>query len=144
MTIAVNHVAVPRRPADVVVVKRRPAESAVAHVLKIGLALSAVVIAGGLALQEFSIRHLPAEGSRFVGGSGHYPRGVAAVISGAGHGSGSAVLEIGLALLVCTPIAAMAAAAVSYRKQGDRRFAVVGAFVLGVLVVSGLVGLGAL
>jgi uncharacterized membrane protein len=66
------------------------------------------------------------------------------VISGAGHGSGSAVLEIGLALLVCTPIAAMAAAAVSYRKQGDRRFAVVGAFVLGVLVVSGLVGLGAL
>jgi uncharacterized membrane protein len=54
------------------------------------------------------------------------------------------VLEVGLTLLVCTPIAAVLAAAISYRRLGDRRFALVGGVVLGVLGVSSLVGLGVL
>lgn len=118
-----------------------PVEAVVARVLKIGLALSAAVIAVGLVMQEFSIRNESARGARFTG-SGGYPHGVSAVLAGLGHGSGSAVLEIGLALLVCTPIAAVATAAAVYRRNGDRRFALVGGAVLGVLVLSGLVGLG--
>jgi uncharacterized membrane protein len=117
-------------------------ESVVARVLKVGLAVSAVVIAAGLGMQEFGIRHLPAAGKASVGASGRYPRGVAGVVSGLGHGSGSSVLEIGLALLVCTPVAAVAAAAISYRRRGEGRFALVGGIVLLVLAVSSLVGLG--
>jgi uncharacterized membrane protein len=125
-------------------VKSPAIESVVARVLKIGLAVSAVVIAVGLCMQEFGIRHLPAEGRSSVGGSAGYPRGVTGVASALGHGSGSSVIELGLALLVCTPIAAVAVAAVSYRRRGDRRFALVGGVVLSVLVISGLVGLGVL
>jgi uncharacterized membrane protein len=113
-------------------------------VLKIGLAVSAAVIAVGLVIQELGIRNLPAEGKRFVSGSGQYPRGVTGVAAGLGRGSGSAVLEVGLALLVCTPVAAVLAAAISYRRRGDNGFALVGATVLGVLAVSALVGLGVL
>lgn len=124
--------------------RRAPVESAVAGVLKVGLTLSATVIAVGLVMQELAIRHLPAGGKRFVSGPGTYPRGIAAVVSGLGHGSGSSVLEVGLALLVSTPIAGVAAAAVVSRRGGDGRLALVGAVVLGVLVVSSLVGLGVL
>jgi uncharacterized membrane protein len=119
-------------------------EATVARVLKIGLGLSAAVVAVGLVMQEFAIRHLPASGRGSVGGSGAYPRGISGVAAGLGHGSGSSVLEIGLALLVCTPIAAVLAAAISYRRLGDRRFALVGGVVLAVLGMSSLVGLGVL
>jgi len=123
-------------------VRRLPVEAVVARVLKIGLALSAAVIAVGLVMQEFAIRHESARGARFVAGPGSYPHGVSGVLAGLGHGSGSAVLEVGLALLVFTPIAAVATAALVYRRNGDGRFALVGAAVLGVLVLSSLVGLG--
>jgi len=112
--------------------------------MKAGLAVSAAVIAAGLGMQEFAIRHLPAGGRASVDGSSRYPRGAAAVASGLGHASGSSVLEVGLILLVCTPIVAVAVAAVSFRRRGDRRFALVGGIVLGVLALSSLVGVGVL
>jgi len=122
----------------------RAVESGVARALKVGLALSAGAIAVGVSMQEFAIRHLPAGGSGAVAGAGPYPRGLSGVVSGLGHGSGTSVVELGLALLVCTPVTAVAVAALSYGRRGERRLALFGGIVLLVLAVSILVGVGLL
>jgi len=119
----------------------RRVESLVATVLRIGLAASSVVIVAGLAAQELALRRLPTGGLHSIAGPGRYPNSTPAALRGLSHGPGSALLEVGLGLLVCTPAAAIITAAVVYSRRGDRRIARVASLVLGVLAVSCLVGL---
>ena len=104
----------------------------VARVLRIGLVASLVLIAAGVVIEETS----PAGRTRRTLSSGTFPHGLAAVFHGLARGSGRALVEAGLGLLVCTPIAAVAAAVIAWRRQGDWKMAGVGAAVIAVLGLS--------
>jgi uncharacterized membrane protein len=104
----------------------------VARVLRIGLVASLVLIASGVVIEETS----PAGRARTTLSSGTFPHGLAAVLHGLARGSGRALVEGGLGLLVCTPIAAVAAAVIAWRGEGDWKMAGVGAAVIGVLGLS--------
>ena len=101
----------------------------VARVLRIGLVASLVLIAAGVVIEETS----PAGRARTTLSGGTFPHGVAQVLHGLARGSGRALAEAGLLLLVCTPIAAVAAAMIAWRRQGDWKMAGVGAEVIAVL-----------
>jgi len=103
----------------------------VARILRIGLVASLVVIGAGVFIEETSTT----SHRRSLGG-GSFPHGVAAVAHGVASGSGPAVVDVGLALLVCSPIAAVFAAVIAWRRRGDVRMAAVGAAVVGVLGLS--------
>jgi uncharacterized membrane protein len=104
----------------------------VARVLRIGLVASLVLIATGVVIEETS----SAGRARTTLSSGTFPHSLAAVFHGLARGSGRALVEAGLALLVCTPIAAVAAAVIAWRHQGDWKMAGVGAAVIAVLGLS--------
>ena len=63
-------------------------------------------------------------------------RSVAGVLRGAGAGSPAAVIQLGLLLLIATPIARVALAAVAFATQRDRTYAVISLIVLAVLAAS--------
>jgi uncharacterized membrane protein len=104
----------------------------VARVLRIGLVASLVLILSGVVIEEAS----PAGRARRTLSGGTFPRGAASVVHGLAMGSGRAVVEVGLGLLVCTPIAAVAAAVTAWRREGDWGMAGVGAAVIAVLGLS--------
>jgi uncharacterized membrane protein len=104
----------------------------VARVLRIGLVASLVLIAAGVVIEETST----VGRARTTLSGGTFPRGAAQVLHGLARGSGRAVVEAGLVLLVCTPIAAVAAAVIAWRRQGDWKMAGVGAAVIAVLGLS--------
>ena len=68
--------------------------------------------------------------------AGQFPHGLAAVGRGFVHGSGPAVVDLGLVLLICAPVSAVVAAVIAWRRQGDLRMAGVGAVVVVVLGLS--------
>jgi uncharacterized membrane protein len=104
----------------------------VARILRIGLVASLALIGAGVLVEETST----ASRHRRSLGSGSFPHGLAAVAHGVASGSGPAVVDVGIALLVCTPIAAVIAAVIAWRRRGDVRMAAVGAAVVGVLGLS--------
>lgn len=104
----------------------------VARILRAGLAVSLLVVGAGVVIEETS----PAGRARRSLLSGSVPAGPVAVAHGLASGSGPAVVDLGLALVVCTPVAAVAAAVIAWRRQGDLKMAGVGAVVVAVLGLS--------
>ena len=104
----------------------------VARVLRIGSMASLVLIATGVVVEETS----PAGRARTTLLGRSFPKGPIPVLHGLTMGSGRALVEVGLGLLVCTPIAAVAAAAITSRRAGDRKLAAMGAGVIAVLALS--------
>jgi uncharacterized membrane protein len=104
----------------------------VARVLRIGLVASLVLLAAGVAIEETS----SAGRARKTLWGRSFPQGLVAVLHGVARGSGRALVEVGLVLLVCTPIAAVAAAVIFWRREGDTKMAAVGAAVIAVLGLS--------
>jgi uncharacterized membrane protein len=88
--------------------------------------------AAGVVIEETS----PAGRARKTLPGGTYPQGLHAVLHGLAGGSGRAMVEVGLGIMVCTPIAAVAAAVNVWRHEGDRKMAWVGTAVLAVLGLS--------
>ena len=104
----------------------------VARVLRIGLAASLILICGGVLIEETS----PAGRARTTLSGNGFPHGLAPILHGVTHGSGRALVDAGLGLLVSTPIAAVTAAAITWQRHGDRKMACVGAGVIAVLGLS--------
>ncbi len=104
----------------------------VARVLRIGLMASFVLIAVGVVIEETS----PVGRARKTLSGSSFPQGFTAVLHGLAEGSGRALVEVGLGLMVCTPVAAVAAAVIAWRHEGDRKMAWVGTAVLAVLGLS--------
>jgi len=104
----------------------------VARVLRIGLVVSLVLIGTGVVIEETS----SAGRARKTLAGATFPHGLTAVFHGLAQGSGRAIVDAGLVLLVCTPVMAVAAAAIAWRRQGDWKMAGVGAAVIAVLGLS--------
>ncbi|MGE5590409.1 MAG: DUF1634 domain-containing protein [Bacillota bacterium] len=105
----------------------------ISKVLRTGLYLSLAVIVLGLVLvaaappQPAELKALP----------------VPELVRGLAQGHGVAVLDLGLILLMLTPVARVIAALVSFSAEGNRRFAWISLGVLLVLTVSVLVAVTA-
>jgi uncharacterized membrane protein len=121
----------------------RKTEAAISAILRIGVALSIVVIAAGLVLSF--VRHPEYRTSSTVRQTiiqGHFvfPHSFGTLVSGLGSGQGGSLVALGLLLLLLTPIARVAVSIVAFVYQRDRTYVVLGAYVLVVLVTSFLLG----
>jgi uncharacterized membrane protein len=99
--------------------------------------LAGAVLAGALALLGLAIvfvRHefLP-DGP---------PSSLGALIRGALVGDGTSIIDLGLLVLMATPLARVAILAIGWTLEGRRRFAVVALVVLALLSLSLVLGIG--
>jgi len=123
-------------------------ENAVAAVLRLGVAVSSVIIAAGIAvdlLDARTHRSLTRQVAGIRRGVLHptgaqAPHSVASVIQGLGHGEGTAIVMLGLLLLILTPVMRVAVSVVGFAAERDRRFVLITLTVLAVLIGSFAIG----
>lgn len=123
-------------------------ERAVAVVLRTGVSLSCAVLAAGAirTLWASATRHAAARAVPSLrSGSLHQPgwstyRSVAGVLRGAVHGQGPALVMVGVLLLVATPVLRVTVSVVGFALERDRRFVIITALVLAVLLGSFAIG----
>lgn len=118
-------------------------ETAISAVLRVGVVTSLSLVVAGLLLDL--VRHparqsSAAVGSRLVTSAARYPHSFGAIFSGVAHGSGVAIMSLGLILLVATPVARVAVSVFAFAHSRDPVFVAVTAFVLAVLVGSFALG----
>jgi uncharacterized membrane protein len=113
----------------------RDVEQVVGRLLQAGVVLaSIVVVLGGTLLLA---RH-GAEATAFSvfrGGSSHL-RSVSATIVGAAHGDPGAIVQLGLVLLIATPVARVALTLAAFVAQRDRLYVAMTALVLALLLLG--------
>lgn len=135
----------PPEAALVPVTGDRTMELWISRVLRAGVLLAGAVIALGLVLgalrgpapgEATSLADLQARGGTPVA---VHPR---SLLHDAFTGQGSAVVEVGVLLLILTPVARVAMTLALFLAERDRVFVAITAIVLGVLVL-GLLGIGA-
>lgn len=123
-------------------------ERAVALVLRVGVGISSLVLVAGTAVtlgsdstRRAAARAVPAlrQGSLRQAGWTTY-HSVGAVVGAAVHGRGPALVMVGVLLLIATPVLRVAVSVVGYAQERDRRFVVITAVVLAVLLGSFAVG----
>lgn len=102
------------------------------HVLLVGVIVSAVLLAAGLALTLLT--------GTPVGADAPPPFGV--LLAGVLHGDSRSLLVAGLLVLMATPLVRVAVLAASWAAMGDRRFAAVATAVLVLLALSLTIGVG--
>lgn len=114
-------------------------EKVIGRLLQVGVLLaSAVVLLGGIlylrahAGEPVSYRtfHSEAENLRHVG----------TVLPGAARGNGSSLIQLGVLLLIATPVARVVVMAVAFLLERDRLYLAISLAVLGILLVGLLHG----
>jgi len=113
----------------------RRLETIIGRLLRAGVLLAAAtVLAGGVL---YLARHHgdPVNYHSFVAG-GPQTRTFTGIIQWAAHGESAAIIQIGLLLLVLTPVARVAVAVAGFLLERDRLYAVVSLIVLVILVFS--------
>lgn len=115
----------------------RQAELLIAYVLRGGVLLSAAVILLGVLLYA-------AGAAAPVGaiGSSPAPSTFGAVLAGVARGDGRAVIELGLLILLATPVLRVAVSVVTFALERDWRYVAITATVLAILVLSFVLGKG--
>jgi uncharacterized membrane protein len=110
-------------------------ELSVAGMLRLGVSLSAVLVFLGGVLY---LRHpwlKPATYGRFVAKTEPL-RGIAAVLRGALHLDAKSVIELGILLLIATPIVRVAFCIVGFARQKDRLYVLISTSVFAILIYS--------
>ena len=92
------------------------------------VALGALVYLGGHGVE-------PADYRTFRGGPAEL-RSVAGLLRSAAGGQGQAIIQLGVVLLIATPIARVALACCAFMRQRDWRYVAITLVVLGVLAYS--------
>ncbi len=109
----------------------------VQRTLIVGLVVSAVLLIAGAVLvfvrQEGAQKAEAQKAGAFQ---------LVATLSRAAHGDGTAVMTIGLLILMLTPIARVIVLGVDWLLEGERLFAAVAATVLTLLAISVVLGTG--
>jgi uncharacterized membrane protein len=110
-------------------------ERAVGHLLRIGVLIAAAVAAAG------GVAYLAHHGSapvdyRAFKGEPQDLRTVQGVIGSALSLHSLGVIQLGLLLLVATPVARVALSLVAFMRQRDRRYVLITAIVLAILLFS--------
>ena len=100
-----------------------------------GAALSGLLLAWGLFLNGHSVRltEAPAEPG---------PVHLTALLHGVANGDAVSLMDLGLLLLITTPILRVAVLGLGWLIHGDGRFAAVALVVLAMLVLSLMLGIG--
>jgi len=117
-----------------------PMELFIGTLLRAGVIIAAVVAAVG------GVMFLASHGSMIAdyhvfGGQPEQLRSVGGVIGGAVRLDSAAIVQLGILLLIATPIARVALSLVAFAREHDRTYVVITAIVLGLLLFS-LVGPG--
>ena len=110
-------------------------ERTVANLLRAGVSLSAaVVLTGGIC---YLVQHgqAVADYHVFHGVALEY-RTIAGILLGALHGDFLAIIQLGLVLLIATPVARVAFSLAAFALERDWTYVGITALVLGILLVS--------
>jgi uncharacterized membrane protein len=110
------------------------------RLLQVGVAISAAVVLAGGAV--YLVRHGGARPhyGRFVGEPAEL-RSVTGILHAVAAVRGRAIIQLGLLLLIATPVARVAFSLVAFLRERDRAYVLITSFVLALLLVS-LAGLG--
>jgi uncharacterized membrane protein len=110
-------------------------ETIIGDLLRTGVLLAAsVVLAGGVFY--LAQHHLDRISFRTFGLEGVDLRTLAGIVKSAGHLQSEGLIQFGLLLLIATPVARVALAAVGFALERDRLYAAVSVLVLVILVFS--------
>jgi len=113
----------------------RRLETVIGRLLQFGVFLAASVVTAGGAL--YLVRHYsePVNYRHFVE-AGPSIQTVAGIVHSATHLSGEGLIQLGLVLLILTPVARVVMAIVGFLMEKDRLYTVVSLIVLLVLIFS--------
>ena len=113
----------------------RHLESMIGRLLRVGVFAAAATVALGGAL--YLIRHGAAQVSyKTFDGGGVNRRSLAGILGAAAHFESAALIQLGLLLLIATPVARVAMAAVGFWLERDRLYTGVSLLVLVILLLS--------
>jgi uncharacterized membrane protein len=110
-------------------------ETIVGNLLRTGVALAAMVVALGALVYLGGHGVEPADYRTFRGEPAEL-RSVAGLLRAAAGGQGQAIIQLGVVLLIATPIARVALACCAFMHQRDWRYVAITLVVLGVLAYS--------
>lgn len=110
-------------------------EQVVGRLLQAGVIIASIVVVLGATLLLVHHGAEPTAFSVFRGGSSHL-RSVSATFIGAVHGDPGAIVQLGLVLLIATPVARVALTLAAFAAQRDRLYVAMTALVLVLLLVG--------
>ena len=118
-------------------------ERVIATLLRVGVAASFIVVVGGTVLtfihhpQYVVSRH---DLDRLTRPGAAFPRTIGEVAVGLRVGRGQAVVVVGLLLLIATPVVRVGVSLLAFVYQRDRVFILITGLVLGLLLLSFILG----
>jgi uncharacterized membrane protein len=110
-------------------------ETIIGQLLRAGVLLAAAIVLVGGALYLAQHGSTPVSYETFVAG-GENVRTIAGVLHSALHLQSEGLIQLGLLLLIATPVFRVAVAAVGFGLERDRLYTVVSLIVLSILVLS--------
>ena len=110
-------------------------EVLISNLLRAGVVLAALVVIGG-AVPYLGMHPRARAAYRSFHGEPEYMTTVHGVIAAAFSGDAKAVIQLGLLLLIATPIARVISSAVAFAIEGDRMYVAFTLIVLAVLLYS--------
>ncbi len=108
-------------------------EQVVGRLLQAGVIIASIVVILGATLLLVQHGGEATAFSTFRGGASHL-RSVSATFVGAVHGDPSAIVQLGLVLLIATPVARVALTLAAFAAQRDRLYIAMTALVLALLL----------
>ncbi len=113
----------------------RRLENIIGQLLRAGVLLAAAIVFAGGVL--YLVRHhaYPTNYHTFIAGGPHI-RTLRGIVQSAAHGDSEALMQIGLLLLILTPVARVAVAVVGFFLEKDRLYTIVSLIVLLILAFS--------
>jgi uncharacterized membrane protein len=113
----------------------RTTETVIGNLLRAGVALAAVVVSCGAVLFLRKYRNLRADYRVFHGETAQYST-LAGIFHEAFALHGRGIIQLGLVLLIATPVARVAFSIWAFEKEKDRMYVVFTTIVLAVLLYS--------
>lgn len=107
----------------------------IGQVLRAGVVLAAVVVLAGGAIYVARHAHETVEMRAFHGEPAQYST-VRGILADAGDVRGRGLIQLGLLLLIATPVARVAMSALAFALERDRLYVTLALIVLGVLLLS--------
>ena len=121
-------------------------EAAISRLLYSGVVASMGLVALGTVLcflhsGDYGVRGgTPADLHRLLAGGAAFPRTLAWLVGGLGRVDGTALIVLGLLLLIATPVLRVAVSIVAFAAGRDRAYVIITSIVLTLLVLSFVLG----
>jgi len=110
-------------------------ENVVANLLRAGVLLSALIVLVGACIYVIRHGHSPVDYRAFRGEPADL-RGVRGIIRDTMRLSGRGIIQLGLLVLIATPVARVAYSVFGFAKEGDRMYVVFTVIVFSILLYS--------